>query len=140
MCPQLLLHGKCEKSSKDCAYQHNYLELDLVPTDSKINHLAESIKQKNESLRHSKPPIPWVASSIKDQEKCTLYNSIQTLILIRMTRKWRRRQCYDLNLRELIEAINHQTRKICMAKIWMTLRHQYMKGRDNLNIEIINRN
>ncbi|CAK56828.1 unnamed protein product (macronuclear) [Paramecium tetraurelia] len=69
MCPEFIKEGRCKKGQKDCPYSHNYLLLDLEPTDSKLKSLQESIKMKEVSLRESKPPIPWVQSGMKDAEE-----------------------------------------------------------------------
>lgn len=68
MCPSLMKEGLCTKG-KDCLFVHNYLDLDMVPIDNKIGNLSLSVKVKQESLINSKPPLPWIATSVKDADK-----------------------------------------------------------------------
>lgn len=89
-------------------------------------------------MRESKPPLPWVATGVKDAEKCINISYNQLTIQRHMIKNRKKIKLLDLNLNSKKIEIIQNILKNYIIKTLKILKLQSMKERKKIIFEYIN--
>ena len=73
MCEKVAKGEKCHLvKEKKCPFAHNPIELDLIPTETKMKNLNGVIMSQSMKLKNMKPVEPWKPAKSGDIEHSKL--------------------------------------------------------------------